>query len=359
MKQFNRWSSRLLSAIIRPIGKGLGFLVLPILIIGQTDTSVAVGEEIIPEEVTKINKDGTEAADDDGWTMKLNLGASGSAVNSNKVVGQTDGTTLQAGILLTGSANMISGQHNWQNSLTIEENVNRSPIFERFIKSADSIELKSLYLYSYNNPSWLGHYGRGRATSSIFDGYSVRDDDTTVVRTYRDGTTDTSTVAGNTNLDLTNSFEPLLVNESIGLFASPIKQEKFTFLVRAGVGGQHIFVGDGFAETDDGDTPELELTQLQGSNSLGSDVELEVTSQLNKLVSAYALASLFYPVITTFESDLEGLDMLHTELTGGVSVKLAKWLSLDYLLKAKKLPFIINEWQVQNSMLLSAGFNLL
>ena len=56
---------------------------------------------------------------------------------------------------------------------------------------------------------------------------------------------------------------------------------------------------------------------------------------------------------------LEGVELTNVEISGKLSVKLAAWASLDYVLSAKYLPLIIDEWQVQNGLLLNSSFNLL
>ena len=63
--------------------------------------------------------------------------------------------------------------------------------------------------------------------------------------------------------------------------------------------------------------------------------------------------------MATAQSDLDGIDLLNTELTAKISVKLAKWLSLDYVLSAKRVPLNLDDWQVQNSVLATAGFDIL
>ena len=40
-------------------------------------------------------------------------------------------------------------------------------------------------------------------------------------------------------------------------------------------------------------------------------------------------------------------------------MKLAKWASLDYLLSAKRIPLILDKWQVQNNLLFTTGFDII
>lgn len=320
--------------------------------------------EIAPEEVEKQVKAETPAdpaaASAEGWKVDLTLGTTGSLLRSSDVVGQDDGTTLQLGLLLGGAASLIAGQSEWHNTLRIEHSQTRTPLIDKFVKSADSMEIKSLYLYRLQSPSWLGPYVRARLNTSLFPGYAVDPDPTTVKRTYTDGHVTTEDYAKTANIEATSAFEPLLIVESAGAFAEPVKSEPFTLNAKLGAGAQHVLVRDGFALTDDGDTPELEMTQLQDSHSAGAELEIELVGKLATNVTWGALANFFYPLLTSADTGgLEGLELLHTDLGANLSVKLAKWLSLDYVLKARKLPFVLDVWQVQHQLLLTAGFNLL
>ncbi len=319
-------------------------------------SSVAAQQgEIVPDALPAA----PAAASDEGWTPKLSLGATGSYVNNSAVVGQDEGTTVQVGLVLDGSAVLKSGQSEWQNGLKVEHSQTRTPLLERFVKSADSLEFKSLYLYRLQSMPWLGPYARLKVNTALFSGYLVKPDATVVRRTDGDGKVTDTTVAAQEEFSVTDPFEPLVLTESAGAFAEPVKGDLLTFTAKLGAGGQHIFAAGGYAVTDDDTTPELEMTEILTSHSAGGELELELKGALASNLTWGAVANFFYPFLTTSDVDLSGLDLLHSDLGANLSVKLAQWLSLDYVLKAKKLPFVVQEWQVQNSLLLTAGFNLL
>ncbi|MCA9538175.1 MAG: hypothetical protein KC620_04775, partial [Myxococcales bacterium] len=56
---------------------------------------------------------------------------------------------------------------------------------------------------------------------------------------------------------------------------------------------------------------------------------------------------------------LEGAELINAEVSAKVSAKITNWASLDYVFSARYLPLIVDEWQVQNGLLVSAAFNLL
>ena len=56
---------------------------------------------------------------------------------------------------------------------------------------------------------------------------------------------------------------------------------------------------------------------------------------------------------------LDGLEVSSVELGAKLSVKLADWASLDYVLSAKYLPQIVDEWQVANGVTVTIGYDLI
>jgi hypothetical protein len=58
------------------------------------------------------------------------------------------------------------------------------------------------------------------------------------------------------------------------------------------------------------------------------------------------------------DTELEGMGLLHTDLGANASLKIQEWLSLDYVLKIRRLPLLVDDWQVQNALLLTAGYSL-
>jgi hypothetical protein len=313
--------------------------------------------DVITEDAEKKLK-GEEAPPEntDGWTYDLNLGANISFNHNRKVVGSVDGLTMQIGGLIKGNLNLISGTHEWQNALVIEHGQTKTPQIDSFVKSTDNLELRSLYTWRVT--PWFGPFARLKLQTQILEGYDIRAESITVVRKQTDGTSVTETIAPQTEISLTAPFEPLVLTESAGALATAVNETEARLDFKLGLGGQHVISRGGFALTDDADTPDVEYTQLQTSNSLGGEFEIEGSGKIAENISWKFLSNFFYPFLTSFETDLTGLDVLHVAINAGLSFKLAEWLSFDYVVTAKYLPFIVDEWQVQNIALLTAGFNL-
>ncbi len=312
--------------------------------------------------ITDIEKASKAAkkANKDGWKNKLDLGATGAANSSSNVVGAVDGGTYSIGLVLQGEAKLKSGQHGWNNELKVQHAQTRTPVLDRFVKSTDILDFTSTWLYSLSGTPWLGPYARLKLNTQVLEGYDTRAEKVSVVKTAIDGTKTTSDTPVGEITDLTGFFEPAILTEGAGIFAHPYEDKAFTLQAKLGFALQQIVARDGWAVSGyDGPSKTLSLKQLETSNQSGAELELVAKGQMTSEVSWGAKANFFFPVHSTAETKFEGMEALNSDLSGKVSVKLAKWASLDYVLNIKRIPLVLDEWQVQHGLLLSTAFNLL
>ena len=292
----------------------------------------------------------------DGWHMTLNVGATGGGNRTDDVLGTSDGSTVALGALLDGSAERIAGRTEWLNTLKVSHAQTQTPQLPRFVKSLDTLDVASVLLFRRAPDSWVGPYCRVRAATAVFPGYLVQAADTTVRRTTRAGAVSDVKVKARTDILLTDWLEPLVVAESIGLFANPTDDKALSVKVRAGATIQHIVVAGGYAAGDDAKTPELELTQLRGANQAGADVEVAVLGLLGEGIGWRAKALLFQPLYSS-STDARAL-RLNAELSAGLSMKAAGGWSLEYQVAAKKVPLLLDKWQVQHGLVVALSFKL-
>ena len=321
--------------------------------------SPAIGQTI--DGIQDVDKAAKLAAKQkDGWTKKLDVGATGAANSSDNVVGSADGATYQIGVVLQGEAKLKAGQHAWNNELKLQHAQTRTPVIDQFVKSSDVLDFSSTWLYSLGSIDWMGPYARLKLNTQVLEGYDVRAGDINVVKTELDGTEAKSVTADGEITDVTGFFEPLILTEGAGLFANPWEDKEFTLQAKVGAAMQQIIVQDGYAVAGyDADTKTVKLKRLETSNQAGAELEVAAKGQMTTDVSWKTKATFFFPVVSNVDTDFEGLDALNSDLSGSVSVKLAKWASLDYVLSIKRVPLVLDEWQVQHGLLLSTAFSLL
>lgn len=337
-----------------------------------------VAEEKVKEQMKASADAKAKAAKEnksiDGWKFDLNIGFNGGFTQNSSVVGQADGSTWQIGAVLNGGANLYSGNHEWHNSLVIAHQQTETPAIDGFIKTADNFELTSMWLYKLKAVPWLGPFARARFQTQLFPGALVFGEDTnlqfrdpkgTPIDTLNPNQTadgaQVRSLTGQERVTITQAFEPFTMRQSMGAFARAVEEKTVQVTFTLGLGAQEVFVsGDGgFAVTDDDATGQIELTRLQDSVQLGVEVGMEAAGTAGEQVTWALTVNTMQPFFVDAETDLEGLDLLNVETIGKVGVKLAKWVSLDYVLTARKIPLIVDEWQIQNSVLLSTAFNLL
>ncbi len=330
-------------------------------------TSVAFAQEDIATEdlekkALETPKGEGDKPPEDGWKLKGNLGFSGSLTNAQNFVGAEEGTTIQLGFLLGIDANWRSGQHGWENSIKAQHAQTKTPNLSAWVKSADQLDLLSTYTYRFDNPDWLGAFGRFKMNTQILRSVSVRSAESDYLLP---GSTTPTTVPGEQSVRLTGPFEPLLLRESAGAFAKPLQEENIKLKASLGLAAQHIITRDGrvIAGVDEGASPRplVTLQDLESANDFGIEITANADGTIIKEMLTWKLSlDLFQPVLPPpDEGELSGFDRLNMDLVAGLSLKLAKWLSLDYLLTVRRVPQVLEEFQVQNQLILTAGFDIL
>jgi len=331
------------------------------------EETLEASEHMVPDAVDGV---GDEA--ETGWHPMLTLSGNLALSHNQGVVGNPDGLNMMIGYLIAAELGYLdeTGQHEWQNTLGWQLAYTRTATIETFVKSIDSFDFESAYLYHLPPLPWVGPFVAFQLRMAIFPGYDVRAADTEIVTLDPSGDPIPRTdvlgnplpnrvVAAGDRLDLTNAFEPVQLRETVGVFAIPVDKEVVKVDARAGFGFWETIVQDGKVLKDDPDTPELEIQKLQDTVLLGPELRLAI-SGLYKENIIYGLSGLLmYPVYHSVDTALEGGEKLNTEIEALLGVKIAPWLSIDYSLKAYRLPFIVDQWQVQNVLLVSLTLSLI
>lgn len=292
-----------------------------------------------------------------GLFPKLAFSGTAALSSTSNVVGSNDGSTWNLGSIINGGLNWrhLRG-HVVENALSWQLTFTRVSVLERFYKSMDSLDFTSTYMYEIPSVPWLGPYARLRVMTSVFPGYTVKSEDTTVTRLDRaGGAVGAPKIAkARSDIDLTDAFAPTTIRESAGLFAKPVENQYFNPVFRAGVGAWQVLTRGGYSITaDDTAAATMTIQKMTDSKQAGGEAELNITGKLSE-TTGYKLASgVMYPFWTDASPSPSGTDALNSEFSVAVNVKLADWAGLDYTFKAVRYPMIVNDWQISNSLLLS------
>ncbi len=336
-------------------------LALALLVLAQTAPATASPSDDADKDLNAEKMFAKqEPTTPDGWKLNLNIGATGAMTRSTNVIGTVNGTTAQAGLLVDGGATLRHGLNSWENGLKITESFTRTPTIPHFLKSADEFRLQSTYLHRLEALQWLGPYARFLGTTSLFRGWNITPTGVdTIRRTGVDGNhTDFVTSPGH-KYGTTKPFEPTLLRQSLGMFANALEGKEATLRTRVGAAMQELITQNGYALTDDATTPNiLEYTQLRSSLQGGAEFDIETLGTIVENITYAGRAGFFYPIWETNDAQLTG-SKLQTDISAKLSFHMSKYISLDYVLSAKRIPQIVEQWQVTNGILLSVAMNVI
>lgn len=294
----------------------------------------------------------------DGWFPKLTLAANLSMVHTHQVQGIDNGLSVSLGGAVNGELVYRKGQHAWISNLTGIHSWSKIPTVKPFVKASDEMNLKSFYEYRFKKVDQLALFAGLQAITSLAPGSLVAAKDTVLVYNLLNGTQVTGFAPRNERVRVTKGFVPFIFKQLVGLAARPHKSDLAQLDVRISLVGQEVWA-DGFTISDDKTTPELELTQLQDYQQFGMQIEALLGGNIQKnLIYAFRL-EMMYPFVTSIDTPLVGFDLLNTDITFKLSLKVSKWASLEYSFGAKRLPLIVNQWQVINNLVLSVTADIL
>ena len=205
----------------------------------------------------------------------------------------------------------------------------KTPVLDRFVKSSDGLDLTTTYTFRLEAVKWIGPYARGRFSTQMAPGYLVKPADYKVKWQQADGSSWVSSHGAQEFVQTTGAFDPILVGESVGLFANPTESEAVTVKLKLGLGSQQLVSSWGYAVVDDATTPEIELKAIRGAVQAGGEAEAQAYGQVSAALKWKAKATFFMPFYTSIGGTPTGLDALNSDFTASASYKLAKWLSLD------------------------------
>ncbi len=288
-----------------------------------------------------------------GWIPKLKASFNFSMAQSQGVVGVPDGTTVALGLQLESSVLYRHGGHEWETSLDILQTQSKIPGLDPFIKSADRMDIESLYRYMFKRPAWLGVYAGIGLTTPLFSGNLIKDADQ-ALDLDGDGTAD-ATAQAQKPYRLTRPFSPLMFRQFAGLTAKPLTKPWLTLETRLGTGATEVWTRSGYVVADDDSTANLlELNPLENYVQGGVEVLVLAEGHLaGKLLTYGFKADVVFPYATSVETDLKGLELTTVDLSVKIAINLAKWAALTYSLSVVRYPLIVDKWQVANNLMLS------
>lgn len=288
-----------------------------------------------------------------GWDRYLGLGFYGTLNQSDNVVGKDNGQTTTLGLKVDGAVDWKDDRAEWLNSANLLVSFSRTPLIDNYIKADDVLNLESLYKYYFESPRWLGMFAQANLGTAVFAGYDNQPSEITYRTVKLDGTEELQTTD---RILLTDGFSPLVLRESLGLIASPVKKEVVTVDLKLGLGARQVFADGQLVVDDNEDTVERELREIESFTKAGYEIGTEIRGSLDEKKVTYQLrANVLFPVHDSLDENEDDslFEQRVLDLQGRVSFHLVEWASLDYLVNVQRDPGIKDEAQVNQSLLFS------
>lgn len=290
-----------------------------------------------------------------GWDPALLLGASLALSANSNFVGQPNGNTFTGGLNVLGRLDYYRDVIDWRNTLKIDEVFTRTPVIDEFVKTIDKLTFESV-LYLRYSPV-IGPFASFKLDTAILEGRDVRAEPTNY---WVDGVADPER-QGVTSTKLTDAFQPLQLKEAVGVFISPVNTKPLSVDIRAGFGAAQTFAAGGLIINDDEATGDrIELTTLKDVIQAGVVAGVDVKGELDQgRVNYSVFAEVMVPFINDDAQDRSVGDLINVDIGAKMGFKMFEWASLNYELKVMRLPQLVEDWQIQNNLLLTFSYSLI
>lgn len=298
------------------------------------------------------NEFGSPSKGKNRWQTNVVLGANGSLVSQQGVVGVSNQTSASGSLFLDGQLTYREDRHLMSGLLQIEEGVSQirpkdsEPL--PLIKTRDRLRADALYTYLLK-PS-IGPYARVAGETQAFATDVLVTEDTTIVKNRIDGSVDSEFVGTNETFRVASAWEPTIVREGVGLNTRFVNNRWMTFNWRIGVGLRQNRYGGALLLTDQPNTQAVEYLEVPSFDQEGIESTIIATARL----PGWAV----YATDVEFFADFSEMDKPSIEWRNTLTLRLTRNLSLNYFANLSYLPQVVDDLQIDQSLLIRASWVL-
>jgi len=289
------------------------------------------------------------------WHRSLVVGAEGTFVPSENVVGGSDQTVLGANVFIDGHLAYNRDAHHVTTLIQAEAGGSQlRPVesdFQPWLKSTDRVQGDLLYAW-YIRPR-VGPYVRGAGEPKAFSSYELVTEDTDYIRIDTDGTeSEVISRAANSTFAIADPWAPTILREGVGINTRIASTRTFTLSWRVGFGLRQNLYAGAYQIEDVESTPEIEYQEIASFNQEGIESTIVASAVIPVIGAVYSTDLELF-------GDFETLGQPSIEWRNTVSVRLTRYLSLNYTLNIDRLPQVDEEPLQEQSVLLRASWDLL
>lgn len=303
--------------------------------------------------------DAAPAAEQD-WQFGASATVGANFLENTNVVGQPDGTTSTYSLKLDGEAKRVRDNREWRNTARISETLTRSPIIDKNVKSADKLALESIYLWFFNQPSWLGSYARATAETELFETRDYQPGAVNYAISRRNGTVNNVT---DNSLFLSDAFEPLTTKQSLGLVARPINTQPIALEFRVGLGAAQTKADSVLLVKDDAATAGvIEVLELDNVSVVGIETAANAKGDLIEKRVSYDVG---VETLTPFTHSPKltndkrtNSELTRTEAHAKLALNITEWSALTYGFTSKHDPLLVDKAEVRQEVMATVSYKM-
>jgi hypothetical protein len=287
------------------------------------------------------------------WARTLVVGLDGSFVQSINRVGVTNQTVFAGNLFIDHQLGYHKDDHHFTLLAQAEAGATsirpqaspRLPV----LKTRD--RLQGDLLYNWFARENFGPYVRAGGETRMFVTNVLAPEDTTFAIEQIDGTVDRVDVLANNTLRVANAWAPTIFREGAGLNYRAVNGRWVTFNLRLGLGvRQNLFQG-AFILDDDRSTPAIEYAAVDNFFQEGVEATVVMTARL----PGWAV----YATDLELFGDFQDLGRPSLEWRNTVTLRLTRIMSLNYFANVDYLPQVVDNVQLEHSVVLRAAWTLL
>jgi len=290
------------------------------------------------------------------WDYTLSLSANFALAQNSNMVGQPEGNSYLIGMGVLGSLLYVQGPHEFKLGLTLVESFTKTPVVDRLIKANDLAKLEGLYSYYFVD--WLGAFARLIFESPLLRTEDLRSDavDYSILR--QTGVTEVR--LAQKSLQLANGFQPLTLNQSLGLVARPLEKSYATWTIRAGAGARETLADGVLVNKDDKATLPIEFVETATVVQGGAELAMGVGGKLPAQRLSYGVdVGVLVPFLHNAPLNRSVGALTRVGLTGFANFSLWEWLGLTYQVLVQRDPQLIAGVQLQNNLFLTFKYDVI
>lgn len=301
-----------------------------------------------------------------GWFPSLSFGAALQFGHSKSVAGQLDGSTFNIGPVLAAGIRYRGTNLEWRNVLSFKYVISKTPLLEEWVKSQDQLYFESIVLYRLASAQWFAPYALVSLDTPVSPGGDFRPSDVDYHIAGR-GQPD-ETVVGR-KLELTDAFAPLQLRQAVGAMMNPVDEEYAWLEFRLGIGARETFVQSGQVVTET--KPDLgtdgrdlvEIKRLEDFQQVGGEAYAGIGGVVtfeslgkDRPLSYGASLDVMIPFYSRIDNGRSLVDLTNVLIEAKLAIKLFTWMSLDYSIRALRQPLVVDDFQIQNHLLLNFSY---